>query len=83
METISRYTPWESKCLVQAIVVKVLLNRRRIKSALYLGVAKTGQGGLAAHAWLCAGGSVVTGDDCGAEFTVVAKFAKPGEEALE
>src|SRR5262245_47101937 len=57
----SRYTPWESKCLVQAIAAKMMLKCRGIDSTLYLGVAKEGEKGLSAHAWLRSGTLILTG----------------------
>ena len=74
IELMSRYTPWESKCLVQAITGKLFLRQRRIENTLYLGVAKTQEESLIAHAWLRSGDDIVTGVCDSKEFTVVAKF---------
>lgn len=71
----SRYTPWESKCLVQALTGLIMLRKRKVSSTLYLGVAKDKEGKPLAHAWLRSGTIIVTGGhryDC---FTQVAKFA--------
>jgi hypothetical protein len=43
--TMSRYTPWESTCLAQAIAAKRMLQRLQIPSTLYLGVARNDAGG--------------------------------------
>ena len=75
IELMSRYTPWESKCLVQAITGKLFLRQRRLENTLYLGVAKTQDQSLIAHAWLRSGDDLVTGVSESIEFTVVAKFA--------
>ncbi|MFT9601159.1 lasso peptide biosynthesis B2 protein [Mesobacillus sp.] len=75
IEIASKYTPWESKCLVKAITAMSMLKRRGIESTLYLGTAKE-EGGLIAHAWLRSGDFYVTGADVMKKFTVVAKFAK-------
>ena len=58
----SRHTPWKSACLAQAIAAKVMLRLRGLPSTLYLGVAKDGDGGLDAHAWLRSGDLILTGE---------------------
>ncbi|WP_242847663.1 lasso peptide biosynthesis B2 protein [Niameybacter massiliensis] len=72
---VSRYTPWESKCLVQAMVAQYLLKRRKIPATLYLGVAKGSEGDLKAHAWLRCGQMIVTGDGARMRYKEVARFA--------
>ena len=54
-------TPWDSACLVQALAGKWMLGRRGLDSAIRLGVAKDADGNLQAHAWLCAGDTILTG----------------------
>ena len=49
---MSRHTPWESKCLVQAMVAQYMLKKAHIPTTLYLGVCKGAQGEMKAHAWL-------------------------------
>lgn len=71
----SRYTFWESECLVKAMAGMKMLERRGIESTLYLGVAKDKKG-LSAHAWLRSGEFYVSGSDGMENFTVVEKFAK-------
>jgi hypothetical protein len=51
-----------------------MLKRRRIPSAVYLGVAKNGEGNLDAHAWLKAGKYLVTGAAGMERFKSVAAF---------
>lgn len=72
---VSRYTPWESKCLVQAIVAKLLLRRQLLPNTLYLGVANGDAGKLVAHAWIRTGTRVVTGGYGLDAYTIVATFA--------
>lgn len=72
---VSRHTPWESKCLVQAIVGKILLRRLQLTNTLYLGVGRDGDNKLIAHAWLRCGTVFVTGGAGRERFTVVGKFA--------
>lgn len=73
---ISRYTFWESACLVQAIAAMKMLERRKIDSTLYLGTARDKQGKMIAHAWLRSGPFYVTGGNVMHDFTVVSVFGK-------
>lgn len=72
---VCRITPWQSKCLVQAIVAKILLEHKKIDTTLYLGVAKEKTGNLTAHAWLRCGQTIVTGEGAMPQYKSVAKFA--------
>ncbi|HDX9609938.1 TPA: lasso peptide biosynthesis B2 protein [Bacillus toyonensis] len=73
---MSRYTFWESQCLVKAIAGMRMLEKRDIESTLYLGTAKDNSGELIAHAWLRSGSFYVTGSEGMEKFTVVGSFAK-------
>jgi hypothetical protein len=73
---MSRYTIWESQCLVKAMAAMKMLEKRKIDSTLYLGTAKDGNGGLIAHAWLRSGPFYITGAEVMDRFTVVSKFSK-------
>ncbi|WHY96079.1 lasso peptide biosynthesis B2 protein [Peribacillus simplex] len=73
---MSRYTFWESQCLVKAIASMKMLEKRNIESTLYLGTAKDENGELIAHAWLRSGSFYISGAEGKERFTVVAKFAK-------
>lgn len=73
---MSRYTFWESQCLVKAIAAMKMLEKRNIESTLYLGTAKDESGELVAHAWLRSGPYYITGFEGMEKFTVVGKFAK-------
>lgn len=72
---MSRLLPWECKCLVQALTAKTMLGRRNIASTLYLGVAKSENRSLKAHAWVRAGSVVVTGEIGLSAYTIVARFS--------
>jgi hypothetical protein len=72
--TAAHYTPWESKCLVQAMVARALLGACGLPYALFLGVNKQADKGLAAHAWVCIGPAAVTGGQGFREFRVVGTF---------
>ena len=73
---MSRYTFWESQCLVKAMAGMKMLEKRNIDSTLYLGTAKGENGELIAHAWLRSGPFYITGAEVMDRFTVVSKFAK-------
>ncbi|NOU87847.1 lasso peptide biosynthesis B2 protein [Paenibacillus sp. LMG 31460] len=76
IDIMSKYTLWESKCLVKAIAGMKMLKRRNIESTLYLGTTKDELAKMIAHAWLRSGHFYVTGKEGMDRFTVVAKFAK-------
>lgn len=76
VRTMSKYTFWESQCLVKAIAAMKMLERRGIESTLYLGTAKDHNGKMVAHAWLRSGPGYVTGYEEMRRFTVVAIFGK-------
>jgi hypothetical protein len=78
-QSACKYTPWESKCLVQAILARYLLDRYEIPCVLYLGLfkPKTGNDDLKAHAWLCTGPWVITGGSGHQPFKVVATYVSP------
>ena len=67
--------PWESKCLVQAMVVQRLLRDYCIESTLYLGVGRNKEDNdkMVAHAWLRSGPYYVIGGR-GEGYATVAKF---------
>jgi hypothetical protein len=69
----SRVWPGGSKCLVQAVAARILLNRRGYRSTLFFGVSDP-QADFSAHAWLSSGGIDVCGGPGSAGFTEVARF---------
>lgn len=73
---MSKYTFWESQCLVKAIAGMKMLERRQIGSTLYLGTARDEKGSMIAHAWLRSGDFYVSGSEGMEKFTVVGMFAK-------
>jgi hypothetical protein len=75
VQMMSRCTPWDSNCLAQAIAAKRMLQRRKISSTLYLGVARKDAAALEAHAWLRSGTVVVTGAQGMDRSTVITTFA--------
>lgn len=75
VEMMSRYTPWESKCLVRAVTAQLLLRGIRIPSTLYLGIGKDDSNHLMAHAWLRCGHLILTGASEVGRVRKVAQFA--------
>jgi hypothetical protein len=71
----SQLTPWQSKCLVQAITAQRILMAHNIYSTLYLGLAKGGEKEIIAHAWLRSGALIVTGYSEMGNFKEVARFS--------
>lgn len=84
----ARYTPWQSLCLVQVLVVQRELVKRHIPGQFYLGVVKGAdvveEGAesaedaatdLAAHAWLQCGEEIVNGGAGHERFTIVSTFS--------
>ncbi|GFN29847.1 hypothetical protein PCURB6_01070 [Paenibacillus curdlanolyticus] len=76
VRSMSRYTWWESMCLVQAIAALKMLERRGVASTLYLGTSRSPSGEMVAHAWLRSGPIYLTGYEQMKNFTVVALFGK-------
>jgi|SRR5579863_7854787 len=58
----SRRIPGASNCLVRALATQSLLGRFGYRSELRIGVRKTPDGALTAHAWLESAGAVVIGE---------------------
>ena len=75
VQTMSRFTPWESNCLVQACAAKYMLNRRKQLSTVYFGLAKDEQGSIIAHAWVKCGKHFVTGGDGSTHFITTGSFS--------
>jgi len=76
----ARVTPWQSRCLVQVLVVQRLLAKRGIPGQFYLGVRRGEEpalapAGLAAHAWLQCDNAIVNGAAGREEFAVVSTFS--------
>ena len=74
VRTAARFTPWESKCLAQAMSARIMLKRRGYPTTLYLGLAKKERNELSAHAWLRCGSRILTGGAGHRQFTVVGAF---------
>lgn len=69
-------TPWLSPCLVQSLAGYAILRRRRVPSAVYLGVAKDAAGRLIAHSWLRCGERIVTGGGDHGRYSAIACYQR-------
>lgn len=72
---VCNHTPWESKCLVQALTAKKLLNQRGLPCTLYMGVGKDEKQNMIAHAWLRCGNIFVTGGNGFPHYAVTGTYA--------
>ena len=74
---VARYTPWETKCLAQAIMVRMLLGWYDIPCVIRIGVMKSEEPDdpLKAHAWVEVGDSVIVGRAGYERFTVLHSYA--------
>ena len=75
VNSVSKITPWESKCLVQALTAQRMLKRRKVISTIYFGLNKGTENNMQAHAWLRCGQIYVTGGHNKNGFKEVARFA--------
>jgi hypothetical protein len=80
VRTASVRTPWSSTCLVQALAAAAMLRRRKIPCTLFLGVARDVQQ-IIAHAWLCCGDDVLTGQEPIQRFAQISAFSLTYTEA--
>lgn len=71
---VSLYTPWQSKCLVQALSAQWMLKKRGVSITIYLGVKKDKNNNILAHAWTRCGNYYITGGSNIEGYTIVAKF---------
>lgn len=76
---VCNYTPWQSKCLVRALLVQYFLKRKGIATTIYLGVNKDDMNQMAAHAWIRCGEMIVTGQYEKDHFVQVAKFSNESD----
>jgi len=72
---IRRRIPWTATCLVRAVAVHHVLVRRKVASSLVLSVTPASGKTVDAHAWLEAGGLVVTGQGEKARYVPIYTFS--------
>ena len=63
IQIATRYTPWDSSCLTQALVAKFWCQRYQIPYLLFIGLPRVNHQLMErkAHAWLTAGPITITG----------------------
>lgn len=71
---VSRFVPWDSNCLVQATVGKIILRKKKIASTVHFGVRKE-ENSMKAHAWLRVGHETLLGGEIADQFTEVSSFS--------
>lgn len=72
---LKKHLPWKVKCFEESIAAKKVLEKYKIKSTIYLGVAKKGEKNLVAHAWLKSGEFFVTGEKGHKKHVVVGNYS--------
>ena len=71
----SRLVPWDSKCLAQAAVGKIMMRKKNIPATVYFGVKKGDETEkIKAHAWLCVGSEIILGGDVADQYTPISMF---------
>ncbi|MDX1640199.1 MAG: lasso peptide biosynthesis B2 protein [Balneolaceae bacterium] len=75
IKNVSRVSPFDFKCLVQATVGKIILARKKIDITVYFGVKKGNSKSLEAHAWLRVGSKIVLGGEVADQYNVVSTFS--------
>jgi hypothetical protein len=74
LNSLCRHLPWQPTCLVKALAAHSMLVKRKVSATLVLSVMPDESAGLSAHAWLEAGGIVVTGAREMAKFVPIYRF---------
>ncbi len=79
IQALCKYTPWPSKCLVQAMLARFVFMTYGIPHVLYVGICKAPEKDLPmpSHAWLCVDRWVVTGGDGHRAFSIISTFVSP------
>jgi hypothetical protein len=75
VRNVSKVSPFDFKCLVQATVGKYFISRERIESTIYFGVKKDESNNLKAHAWLRVGSKIVLGGEIADQYNVVSTYS--------
>ncbi len=74
---VSRFLPWRSVCIDQAMTGLMMLSRRKIPSGLCLGVKKDpNEKKLLAHAWVICGNRILIGGEQSRGFKLVSTFVR-------
>lgn len=81
---MSKYTPWESNCMVQAILARWVLSLYGIPYVMYMGayMTKDRSEPMKAHAWITAGPRIVVGAKGHQRYAIVSTFASKQLKSL-
>ena len=74
VNALARRVPWPSACMDRALALHRLMEKRGLPHTLYMGVKKNDKQKLEAHAWVTAGGKVLTGGPEHRSFRPVAVY---------
>lgn len=70
----NKYAFWPTECYTLSLTGKILLRRRKIRSTLYIGFLKDGNGKYKGHAWLRANDTYISGLNESSGFKVHSVF---------
>lgn len=72
---VAKHTPWQSKCLVQALTCRILLRHYSIANIFYLGIGKDEENKFMAHAWVnCARETIIGGSNSFEQYKIISQF---------
>lgn len=79
----SKYTPWKSNCMVEAVVARLLLVIMNIDHVIFLGARLDSydEKDMKAHAWLMVGNQFVVGGKGHKAFGIVGTYSSFPEQA--
>lgn len=75
IRNISKVSPFDFKCLIQASVGKYFFAQERMDSTIYFGVKRDKSQNLKAHAWLRVGPKIVLGGEVADQYNVVSTYS--------
>lgn len=73
----ANHVPWRADCFPRTIAARALLRQHGCASTIHIGVERQGGAGLAGHAWLTCGDTVVTGGDDLDRYTEIHRLGEP------
>ncbi|MFT5083433.1 MAG: hypothetical protein ACI9Y1_001476 [Lentisphaeria bacterium] len=78
-EITARYTPWQSKCFVQAAMARTVLAFYSIPYVIHLGAttSENPEKPIEAHAWVKVGPAVITGRPGHKAYSILSSFVAP------
>lgn len=75
MQNVCKRTPWKSECFVQSRILSDYLKRKKIPHILHLGLTKSNNESILAHAWISLGNSTPLDEDIPEEMVITATFS--------